>query len=169
MNDVARLWSAGFALGASFENTVVFDDDRLLNTEGLRYADECARHKVLDAVGDLALAGLPLLGAYRSVRGGHKLNHAVLSALMADRSRLAGGRGRAGAPSRGTPKPAPAWSAAWSPRPMARTCPDCWSDCVLRRRRLPCNHDLVPMDLPTALIPAKCLHIRLVEDHFSAR
>src|SRR5258708_7396137 len=86
MNDVARLWSAGFALGASFENSVVFDETRLLNTEGLRYFDECARHKALDVVGDLALAGLPLLGAYRSVRGGHKLNHAVLSALMADRT-----------------------------------------------------------------------------------
>jgi UDP-3-O-[3-hydroxymyristoyl] N-acetylglucosamine deacetylase len=86
MNDVARLWSAGFALGASFENSVVFDDTRLLNIEGLRYSDECARHKVLDVVGDLALAGLPLLGAYRSIRGGHKLNHAVLTALMADRS-----------------------------------------------------------------------------------
>ena len=86
MNDVARLWSAGFALGASFENSVVFDDERLLNPEGLRYADECARHKVLDVIGDLALAGLPLLGAYRSVRGGHKLNHAVLTALLADRS-----------------------------------------------------------------------------------
>jgi len=86
MNDVARLWSSGFSLGASFENTVVFDETRLLNPEGLRYSDECARHKVLDAVGDLALAGLPLLGIYRSLRGGHKLNHAVLTALMADRS-----------------------------------------------------------------------------------
>lgn len=86
MNDTARLWSAGFALGASFENSVVFDEDRLLNPEGLRYADECVRHKVLDVVGDLALAGLPLIGAYRSVCGGHKLNHAVLTALMADRS-----------------------------------------------------------------------------------
>jgi UDP-3-O-[3-hydroxymyristoyl] N-acetylglucosamine deacetylase len=86
MNDVARLWSAGFALGASFENSVVFDDERLLNPEGLRYANECARHKVLDVIGDLALAGLPLLGAYRSVRGGHKLNHAVLTALLADRT-----------------------------------------------------------------------------------
>src|ERR1700682_5222638 len=86
MNDVARLWSAGFSLGASFENTVVFDETRLLNTEGLRYSDECARHKVLDVVGDLALAGLPLPGAYRSVRGGHKLNHAVLTALLADRT-----------------------------------------------------------------------------------
>src|SRR5882757_1792664 len=86
LNDVARLWSAGFALGASFENSVVFDESRLLNAEGLRYSDECARHKVLDVVGDLALAGLPLLGAYRSVRGGHKLNHAVLTTLMTDRS-----------------------------------------------------------------------------------
>lgn len=86
MSDVARLWSMGYALGASFENSIVFDEDRLLNTEGLRYSDECARHKLLDAVGDLALAGLPLIGAYRSVRGGHKLNHAVLTALLADRS-----------------------------------------------------------------------------------
>ena len=86
INDVARLWNAGFALGASFENSVVFDEERLLNTEGLRYSDECVRHKVLDVIGDLALAGLPLLGAYRSVRGGHKLNHAVLTALLADRS-----------------------------------------------------------------------------------
>ena len=68
VNDVARLWSAGFALGASFENSVVFDDERLLNTEGLRYGDECVRHKVLDVIGDLALAGLPLLGTFRSVR-----------------------------------------------------------------------------------------------------
>jgi UDP-3-O-[3-hydroxymyristoyl] N-acetylglucosamine deacetylase len=86
VNDVARLWSAGFALGASFENSVVFDETRLLNTEGLRYSDECVRHKVLDVIGDLALAGLPLLGAFRSVRGGHKLNHAVLTALLADRT-----------------------------------------------------------------------------------
>ena len=64
----------------------MFDEERLLNPEGLRFADECARHKVLDAVGDLALAGLPLLGAYRSLRGGHKLNYAVLTALMADRA-----------------------------------------------------------------------------------
>ena len=64
MNEVAHLWNAGFALGASFENTVVFDDERLVNPEGLRYADECVRHKLLDVIGDLALAGRPLLGAY---------------------------------------------------------------------------------------------------------
>ena len=86
MRDVAKLWSAGYALGASFDNTLVVTEDRLLNPEGLRFADEFARHKVLDAIGDLALAGQPLLAAYRTVRGGHKLNHAVLSALMADPS-----------------------------------------------------------------------------------
>ena len=84
MRDVAKLWSAGYALGASFENTLVVADDRVLNPDGLRFPDEFVRHKALDAIGDLALAGAPLLGAYRSVRGGHKLNHAVLSALMAD-------------------------------------------------------------------------------------
>jgi UDP-3-O-[3-hydroxymyristoyl] N-acetylglucosamine deacetylase len=86
MKDVAKLWSAGYALGASFANTLVVTEDRVLNPEGLRFADEFVRHKILDAIGDLALAGQPLLAAYRTVRGGHKLNHAVLSALMADRS-----------------------------------------------------------------------------------
>jgi UDP-3-O-[3-hydroxymyristoyl] N-acetylglucosamine deacetylase len=86
MKDVAKLWSAGFALGASFENTLVISEDRVLNPEGLRFEDEFVRHKVLDALGDLALAGQPLLAAYKTIRGGHKLNHAVLSALMADTS-----------------------------------------------------------------------------------
>jgi len=86
MRDVSKLWSAGYALGASFENTLVVSEDRVLNPDGLRFADEFVRHKVLDAIGDLALAGQPLLAAYRTVCGGHKLNHAVLSALMSDRS-----------------------------------------------------------------------------------
>jgi len=86
MKDVAKLWSAGYALGASFDNTLVISDDRVLNPEGLRFEDEFVRHKALDAIGDLALAGLPLIAAYKSIRGGHKLNHAVLSALMADPS-----------------------------------------------------------------------------------
>jgi len=84
MKDVSALWSAGKALGASFENTLVLSENRILNTEGLRYPDEFVRHKALDAVGDLALAGAPIIGAYRSVRGGHRLNHAVLVALMSD-------------------------------------------------------------------------------------
>jgi UDP-3-O-[3-hydroxymyristoyl] N-acetylglucosamine deacetylase len=86
MRDVAKLWSSGFALGASFENTLVISENRVLNPEGLRYSDEFVRHKALDALGDLALAGAPLLGVFRSVRGGHKLNHAVLHALMSDAS-----------------------------------------------------------------------------------
>lgn len=86
MCDVERLWSAGFALGANLENSVALTKDRILNPEGLRFADEFVRHKALDAIGDLALAGAPILGAYRTVRGGHRLNHAVLSALIADRS-----------------------------------------------------------------------------------
>src|SRR4249920_2269841 len=84
MRDVSKLWSAGYALGASFENTLVVSEDRVLNPDGLRFADEFVRHKVLDAIGDLTLAGQPLLATYKTIRGGHRLNHAVLSALMAD-------------------------------------------------------------------------------------
>jgi UDP-3-O-[3-hydroxymyristoyl] N-acetylglucosamine deacetylase len=87
--DVERLWKAGFALGSSLENTVALDGDRVLNPEGLRFKDEFVRHKLLDAVGDLALAGAPLLGCYRSYCGGHKMNVAVLQALFADRSNYA--------------------------------------------------------------------------------
>lgn len=86
ISDVERLWKAGFALGASLENTVALDGARILNPEGLRYADEFVRHKTLDAVGDLALAGAPLVGRYRSYCGGHKMNVAVLHALFADRT-----------------------------------------------------------------------------------
>ena len=86
MRDVAKLWSSGYALGASFENTLVVTDDGVLNPNGLRYPDEFVRHKALDAIGDLALAGAPLLGVYRSSRGGHRLNYSVLSALMADKT-----------------------------------------------------------------------------------
>jgi len=84
MNDVERLWAAGLALGASLENTVAIGDDRVINREGLRFPDEFVRHKALDAVGDLALAGVPILGAFRSKRGGHRLNALVLKALFAD-------------------------------------------------------------------------------------
>jgi UDP-3-O-[3-hydroxymyristoyl] N-acetylglucosamine deacetylase len=86
MRDVTTLWNSGYALGASLDNTLVVTDTRILNPEGTRFRDEFVRHKMLDAVGDLALAGGPLLATYRSVRGGHKLNNAVLNALMADRS-----------------------------------------------------------------------------------
>jgi UDP-3-O-[3-hydroxymyristoyl] N-acetylglucosamine deacetylase len=84
MKDVERLWAAGLALGASLDNTVAIGEDRIINREGLRYTDEFVRHKALDAVGDLALAGAPILGAYRSRRGGHRLNSLVLKAMFAD-------------------------------------------------------------------------------------
>ena len=84
MKDVERLWAAGLALGASLDNTVAIGDDRIINREGLRYSDEFVRHKALDAVGDLALAGAPILGSYRTHRGGHRLNALVLKALFAD-------------------------------------------------------------------------------------
>jgi UDP-3-O-[3-hydroxymyristoyl] N-acetylglucosamine deacetylase len=89
MRDVEKLWSAGFALGASLENTVAIGDDGVMNPEGLRYADEFVRHKLLDAVGDLSLAGLPLLATYRSYCGGHRMNFSVLEALFSSRSNYA--------------------------------------------------------------------------------
>ena len=84
MSDVERLWKAGLALGANLNNTVAIGDGRVMNREGLRDPLEFVRHKMLDAVGDLSLSGLPLLAAYRSVRGGHRLNSNVLQALFAD-------------------------------------------------------------------------------------
>jgi len=87
MKDVERLWAAGFALGASLENSVVIGDDgRVINMEGLRYPDEFVRHKMLDAMGDLALAGARFIGCFRSYRGGHKLNAAALRRLLSDHS-----------------------------------------------------------------------------------
>jgi UDP-3-O-[3-hydroxymyristoyl] N-acetylglucosamine deacetylase len=89
MRDVEKLWGAGFALGASLDNTVAIGEDGIINPEGLRYADEFVRHKLLDAVGDLSLAGLPLLGTYRSYCGGHRLNFSVLEALFSNRANYA--------------------------------------------------------------------------------
>lgn len=82
--DVEKLLAAGYARGASLDNTVVIGDGEILNRHGLRFHDEFVRHKALDAVGDLALIGLPLMGLYRSSRGGHKLNAQVVAALLAD-------------------------------------------------------------------------------------
>jgi UDP-3-O-[3-hydroxymyristoyl] N-acetylglucosamine deacetylase len=87
MKDVERLWAAGLALGSSLDNSVVIgDDDRVINHGGLRYKDEFVRHKTLDAIGDLALAGARFIGCYRSYRGGHKLNATALKALLSDQS-----------------------------------------------------------------------------------
>ena len=88
MRDVEKLWASGHALGSSLENSVVISDDNtVINVEGLRYAkDEFVRHKTLDAVGDLALAGAQFIGCYRSYRGGHKMNAYALKALLSDRT-----------------------------------------------------------------------------------
>lgn len=87
LKDVERLWAAGYALGSSLENSVVIGEDhRVINMEGLRYSDEFVRHKTLDAMGDLALAGARFIGCFRSYRGGHKLNAAALRRLLSDQS-----------------------------------------------------------------------------------
>ena len=84
MADVEKLWKMGFALGSSLENSVAIGDGRILNPEGLRWSDEFARHKTLDAVGDLSLIGMPFIGHFRSYKGGHKLNWMAVKALIAD-------------------------------------------------------------------------------------
>jgi UDP-3-O-[3-hydroxymyristoyl] N-acetylglucosamine deacetylase len=89
MSDVEKLWKAGFARGASLENTIAIDEDRVVNPEGLRFHDEFVRHKMLDAVGDLSLAGAMLQGVYRAYMPGHKLNFKMLEALFANRSAYA--------------------------------------------------------------------------------
>ena len=86
LKDVEAMWAAGLGLGGSLDNTVVVDGDRVVNEDGLRFHDEFVRHKVLDAVGDLALAGAPLIGRYEGSRAGHAMNNRVLRALFADRS-----------------------------------------------------------------------------------
>ena len=82
LKDVEKLWELGYALGSSFENSVVIGDDGVVNQDGLRFGDEFVRHKLLDAVGDLALSGAPILGSYRSYRGGHRVNSLMLKALF---------------------------------------------------------------------------------------
>ena len=84
LKDHQALQAVGLGQGASLDNAIVIDGDRILNEDGLRYEDEFVRHKVLDAVGDLALSGLPLLGRYEGTRSGHAMNNRVLRALMAD-------------------------------------------------------------------------------------
>lgn len=84
MSEIAQLRAAGLALGGSLENAVVVEGPRVLNPAGLRMADEFVRHKLLDAVGDLALAGAPLHGRLIAHRTGHALNNRALRALFAD-------------------------------------------------------------------------------------
>lgn len=96
--DVDAMHARGLALGGTLENAVVFDGDRILSPGGLRRADEPVRHKMLDALGDLALAGGPLLGRYTGERAGHAMTNKLLRALFADPEayRIEGCGGRVG-------------------------------------------------------------------------
>ncbi|WP_375260879.1 UDP-3-O-acyl-N-acetylglucosamine deacetylase [Palleronia sp.] len=82
-SDVEAMHARGLALGGTYENAVVVDGAVVLSPGGLRHADEAVRHKMLDALGDLALAGAPILGRYTGVRAGHALTNALLRALFA--------------------------------------------------------------------------------------
>jgi UDP-3-O-[3-hydroxymyristoyl] N-acetylglucosamine deacetylase len=84
MQEVEYLRANGLALGGSLDNAIVMDEFRVLNADGLRYADEFVKHKVLDAVGDFYLAGHPLLGAIAAYKSGHGLNNKLLCAIVDD-------------------------------------------------------------------------------------
>ncbi|WP_126420564.1 UDP-3-O-acyl-N-acetylglucosamine deacetylase [Asticcacaulis excentricus] len=79
---VEALRAAGLARGGSMDNAIVIDGDRVLNAEGLRFADEFVRHKALDAIGDLYVLGMPILGRFEGIRAGHGLNNAAVRALL---------------------------------------------------------------------------------------
>jgi UDP-3-O-[3-hydroxymyristoyl] N-acetylglucosamine deacetylase len=82
--DVERLHKAGLARGGSLENAVVVDDFHILNPEGLRFPDEFVRHKILDAIGDLALLGMPVIGHFEAVKSGHALNYALVRKALTE-------------------------------------------------------------------------------------
>ena len=82
--DVERLHTAGLALGGSLGNAVVVDDFNILNPEGLRYPDEFVRHKILDALGDLSLIGVPVIGNFTAVKSGHALNQQLVRKILAE-------------------------------------------------------------------------------------
>lgn len=82
--DVEALRNHGLALGGSLDNAIVLDEYRVLNADGLRYADEFVKHKVLDAIGDLYLVGHPLIGAFSAHKSGHGLNNQLLRATLAE-------------------------------------------------------------------------------------
>jgi UDP-3-O-[3-hydroxymyristoyl] N-acetylglucosamine deacetylase len=83
LHEVEQLRKIGLARGGSLENAIVIDGDKVLNPEGLRFKNEFVRHKILDAIGDIYLAGAPLIGHYHGVKAGHAMNNKVLHALFA--------------------------------------------------------------------------------------
>ncbi len=82
MRDVELLRQKNLVLGGSLDNAVVVDDYRVLNEDGLRYADECVKHKILDAIGDLYLLGHSLIGAFKGHKSGHALNNTLIRELL---------------------------------------------------------------------------------------
>jgi UDP-3-O-[3-hydroxymyristoyl] N-acetylglucosamine deacetylase len=86
MRDLEFMRERNLGLGGSMDNAIVLDEFRVLNDDGLRYADEFVRHKILDAVGDLYLAGHPIIGAYEGFKSGHALNNKLVRALLAERA-----------------------------------------------------------------------------------
>jgi len=86
MRDIEHLRASGLAQGGSLDNAIVMDEFRVLNDEGLRTDDEFAKHKLLDAIGDLYLLGRPLLASYAAYKSGHALNNQLLRALLADQT-----------------------------------------------------------------------------------
>ena len=86
MRDLEFMRERNLGLGGSMDNAIVLDEFRVINDDGLRYADEFVRHKILDAVGDLYLAGHPILGAYEGFKSGHALNNKLVRALLAQSS-----------------------------------------------------------------------------------
>lgn len=84
LHEVEALQKAGLALGGSLENAIVLDQYRVVNETGLRYEDECVRHKILDTLGDLSLSGFPIVGSFEGERTGHDMNHKLVTTLLAD-------------------------------------------------------------------------------------
>ena len=84
MQDVEYMRANGLGLGGSLDNAIVMDEYRVLNSDGLRYNDEFVKHKVLDAIGDLYVAGHPILGAFSAFKSGHGLNNKLLRAVLDD-------------------------------------------------------------------------------------
>jgi UDP-3-O-[3-hydroxymyristoyl] N-acetylglucosamine deacetylase len=82
LRDVEYLQARGLALGGSLKNAVVLDDQRVLNKEGLRFPDEFVKHKILDAIGDLSLLGIPIIGHFVAYKSGHRLNNLLLKELV---------------------------------------------------------------------------------------
>ncbi len=86
MREVELLRQKNLVLGGSLDNAIVWDDYRVINEDGLRYEDECVKHKILDAIGDLYLLGHSLIGSFRGFKSGHELNNRLLRSLIADKN-----------------------------------------------------------------------------------